>query len=88
LKTFAGLRQWRSVLKRWLQPWPVDRPRNWLAEVNEPMDEDGLQFARGSVTKGVPLGDQTWKVRIAKRLGLHITLRPRGRPRKDAQNSS
>jgi len=81
-------RSGRSALKRLLQPWPVDRPRNWLAVVNEPMDKDGLQSARQSVTKGVPLGEQTWKARIAKRLGLHITLRPRGRPRRDAQKSS
>jgi len=87
LTTFGGLRQCRSALKRWQQPWPVDRPRNWLAEVNEPMAEDRLQFARQSVTKGVPLGDQTWKARIAKRPGLRITLRPRGRARKDAQTS-
>ncbi|MFQ5625012.1 MAG: transposase, partial [Paracoccaceae bacterium] len=26
----------RSELKRWLSAWPVDRPRNWLAEVNRP----------------------------------------------------
>ena len=77
-----------SALKRWLRPWPVDRPRNWLAEVNRPMDEDGLRSVRQSVTKGVPLGDETWKDRVAKRLGLDITLRPRGRPRKSPENSS
>ena len=58
------------------------------AEVNEPMAEDGLQSAQQSVTKGVPLGDQAWKARIAKRPGLHITLRPRGRPCRDGHNLS
>ena len=51
------------------------------------MDEDGLQSAGQSVTKGVPLGDEARQARVAKRPGLHITLRPRGRPRKDAHNS-
>ena len=77
-----------SALKRWLRPWPVDRPRNWLAEVNLPMDEDSLQSVRQSVAKGVPLGNETWTARVAQRLGLDITLRPRGRPRKHAQKSS
>ena len=81
-------RRGKSALRRWLRPWPVDRPRNWLAEVNRLMDEEALQCVRLSVTRGLPLGDETWKARVASRLGLAITLRPRGRPRKDAQKSS
>lgn len=77
-----------SVLRRWLRPWPVDRPRHWLAGVNRSMDEDGLRSVCQSVAKGVPLGDETWKERVARRLGLEITLRPRGRPRKDVEKSS
>ena len=64
-----------SALKRWLRAWPVDRPRNWLAEVNRPMHEDGLRSVRQSVTRGVPLGGETWKDRIAKHLGLDISLK-------------
>ena len=81
-------RRGKSALKPWLRPWPVDRPRNWLAQVNRLMDEEALQCVRQSVTRGLPLGDETWKARVASRLGLAITLRPRGRPRKDAQKSS
>ncbi len=77
-----------SVLKRWLQSWPVDRPRNWLAVVNRLMDDEALRPVRQSVSRGVPLGDEPWKARVANRLGLDITLRPRGRPRKDTQKSS
>jgi len=77
-----------SGLKRWMRPWPVDRPRNWVAEVNQPMDQHVLQSVRQSVTKGAPLGSEAWTSRIAIRLGLDITLRSRGRPRKDPQNSS
>ena len=52
------------------------------------MGEDDLQCVRQSVTRGVPLGDQTWKARVASRLGLDLALRPRGRPRKNAQEST
>jgi len=81
-------RSGKSVLSRWAQPWPVGRPRNWLATVNRLMDEEELRCVRQSVTRGVPLGGQTWKARVAGRLGLDLTLRPRGRPRKNAQKSS
>lgn len=81
-------RSGKSALRPWLRPWPVDRPRNWLAQVNRLMDEEALQCVRLSVSRGLPLGDETWKARVANRLGLDVTLRPRGRPRKDAQKSS
>ena len=73
----------KSALRRWLRPWPVDRPRNWRAEVNRPMDDRVIQSVRQSLARGVPLGNERWTSRIASRLGLDITLRPRGRPRKD-----
>ncbi len=74
-----------SALRGWLSPWPVPRPRGWLAEVNRPMDNEAIQPVRQSVARGVPLGDKRWQARIASRLGLDLTLRPRGRPRKNAQ---
>ena len=77
----------QSVLTRWLRPWPVDRPRKWLADVNRPIEEEALQGVRQSLTRGVPMGETPWNTRIARRLGLDITLRPRGRPRKDQQKS-
>ena len=78
----------QSALLTWLRPWPLDRPRNWLAQVNAVMDEDDLHDVRQSSARGVPLGQETWKTRVAHRLGLDITLRPRGRPRKTPENSS
>jgi len=71
-----------------LKPWPVDRPRNWVADVNRLMDEEALKVLRRSAGRGVLLGTDPWKTRIADRLGLEITLRPRGRPRKRRQKSS
>ena len=78
----------QSVLTRWLRPWPVDRTRNWLADVNRPIEKEALQGVRQSLTRGVPMGHTPWNIRIARRLGLDITLRARGRPRKDQKNSS
>ncbi len=77
-----------SPLRPWLRPWPVGRPRNWLADVNRVMDEEAQERVRQSIIRGIPLGNDRWKARVATRLGLDITLRPRGRPRKETQNSS
>ena len=78
----------RSELAKWLRPWPVDRPRNWLADVNRPIDEKASQQVRQALVRGVPLGEQHWTARVSLRLKLDITLRPRGRPRRERHNSS
>ncbi len=57
-----------------------------MAQANAVMDEEDLHDVHSA--RGVPLGQETWKTRVAHRLGLDITLRPRGRPRKTAENSS
>ncbi len=31
---------------------------------------------------GLPYGDRSWVARLYRRLKLHLTIRPRGRPRK------
>jgi putative transposase len=69
-----------------LADWPVDRPRNWLAVVNEPMPEADLEPLRVSVNRGRPWGQQEWVRTIAKRLALESTLRDRGRPKTHGQN--
>jgi putative transposase len=66
-----------------LSPWPVDRPGNWLARVNRQMDDRQVEQVRQSIARGRPLGDDEWTQRMARRLGLQHTLRPRGRPRKE-----
>ena len=37
---------------------------------------------RRAVVRGTPFGTDAWKLRIAQRLDLQFTLRPRGRPKK------
>lgn len=75
-------------LKPLLAEWPVARPRSWPAAVNGAPREEELQAVRRSVVRGAPLGTESWRRRIAARLGLSLTLRPRGRPRKPAEKSS
>ena len=65
--------------------WPVSRPRQWHAYVNQPETEAELNALRRSVQRGTPYGATAWVEKTARRLGLESTLRPRGRPRRNAQ---
>ncbi len=63
-----------------LTDWPVDRPRNWTAVVNDAMDETELKVLREHVMRDRPLGTSAWMRKMAARLHLEQTLRSRGRP--------
>ena len=69
----------------WLCPCPVVRPRNWRALVNAPQSDEEERAMRHSIQRGTPYGHAAWVGRIAGQLGLESTLRPRGRPRRDAE---
>ncbi len=84
-----GSRGFRS--KGWepkerLSAWPVAMPADWLSYVNRPQTEAEVEALRKSVNRGTPYGSETWQRRIAGRLGLESTLRPRGRPRKPTED--
>jgi putative transposase len=64
-----------------LSPWPIERPRQWLAHVNKPQSQAELDAIRHSVKRGTPYGGADWIGQTAVRLQLSHTLRPRGRPR-------
>jgi putative transposase len=68
----------RSLLSR----WPLPCPRNWIEMVNTPQTGAELDAVRTAIRRGRPLGSENWQRRIAKRLNLESTLRPRGRPKK------
>jgi putative transposase len=68
-----------------LDPWPVDRPRNWRGHVNHPETANELEALRRALVRGCPFGDEQWQQQTAKMLGLEATLRARGRPKKQAQ---
>ncbi len=69
-----------------LSPWPVERPRRWTAAVNDLLGQDELEALRIRVNRGRPLGEESWVWSTARRLGLELTLRGPGRPRKIRQN--
>jgi putative transposase len=89
---------WRwGSLYRWLQntepdpkllaPWPINRSPNWLARVNESLTRNEVEAIRHSIKRSKPYGDESWIATTAKRLDLESTLRPRGRPRIDCEES-
>ena len=41
-----------------------------------------MKALRHSVKRGCPYGDESWRDKMAHRLGLESTLRPHGRPKK------
>ncbi len=86
----AELWKWSSLyaLKRldlfpFLVPGPIRRPKNWLALVNKDQDREEVEQIRISVNRERPFGDQGWVEKIATKLGLEHTIRPRGRPPKE-----
>jgi putative transposase len=66
-----------------LHQWPVARPSNWLADVNQPVEKAEVDRLRRCARRGSPYGDEVWAADVAEQLGLQSTLRPRGRPAKE-----
>ncbi len=81
--TWSSLAEWCDGVRwRVADAGPVDRARNWLALVNRPLEDGVLAGLHQSVNRGAPWGEESWVRRIAARLGINSSLRPRGRPRK------
>jgi putative transposase len=74
-------RQADAKQKSMLSPWPVDRPRDWIKHVNEPLHEAELSAIKTSLLRGRPLGSSTWTDKTVARLHLGHTIRKEGRPR-------
>jgi putative transposase len=70
----------RHALYDLLSAWPVTRPRSWLDLVNQPQRAAEEDRVRQSIQRNRPLGGDAWVRRMAQRLKLTHTLRPRGRP--------
>jgi putative transposase len=64
---------------------PAARRRRWSACVHQTLDEPELAVIRRSSATGLPFGQRGWVERLCQRLNLDLTIRSRGRPRKDAQ---
>ena len=61
-----------------LSPWPVARPADWQAYLNEPQSEAELALIRHSVNHGRPYGESDWIKQTARTLGLERTLHSPG----------
>ena len=83
---WSSARYWEKTDGRpsYLIPGPVRRPPDWLGWVNAAITSSELERLRRSVNRGTPFGNEAWMARTAEQLGLQSTLRPRGRPRKNA----
>ena len=53
---------------------------NWLRHVNEPQTEAEVEKLRECIRRRRPYGNESWTRRIARRMDLEASLRPRGRP--------
>ena len=71
-----------------LAAWPLPRPADWLQIVNQPQTEAELESSRCCANRERPYGSSAWVDETATRLGLELTLRPRGRPKKPRQLST
>lgn len=70
-----------------LASWPIGPGPQWLEQVHQVETEAELKALRRSPQGGRPFGETVWQPATAKRLGLESTLRPPGRPRREAKQS-
>lgn len=64
-----------------LSPYAKVRQRQWAAKVHLPLEDDTLGAIRRTAKSGLPYGSRNWVQRLAKKLDLDLTIRPRGRPK-------
>jgi hypothetical protein len=62
-----------------------ERQGFWRQWVQTPLTDAELSAVRRSVVSGRPSGDTTWAAATAAALGLRLTQRPRGRPRREQE---
>ncbi|NUP98247.1 MAG: transposase [Armatimonadetes bacterium] len=85
--------RWSSLWRRsqgsdaGLTPWPVAAPEDQLAWLNTPPTEAELTALRQCAQRGQPYGQPDWTADMAARLGLDVTFRSRGRPRREPKSS-
>jgi putative transposase len=65
-----------------LSPYPAVRQRLWRSYVDETSEEE-LEAIRRSTATGLPYGSKQWIETLSKRTKIDLTIRPRGRPKKE-----
>ena len=63
-----------------LTNWPVERPRQWLLQVNRPQAKEEWNRCKRPCNVGVP-SEARLAAMTAQKLGLESTFHPRGRPK-------
>jgi putative transposase len=66
-------------------PGPVPLPANWLGLVDILPNEPDLRKLENCILRGCPIGEEDWVRKTAEKLDLDLTLRSRGRPRKQTR---
>jgi putative transposase len=61
-----------------LTPWPILRPPEWIAFVNEPQRQRELDAIRTAIARQYPIGDPEWAAATAA--GIGRSPHRRGRP--------
>jgi len=61
---------------------PKARRRKWSSYVHRRPDEDEQQAIAQSIESGLPYGSESWTKALSRKLKLDLTIRPRGRPKK------
>ena len=74
--------QGTDELRAILSDWPLERPRDWISRVNEPLTKAEIGKMKMTLARGQPFGDDGWVKKTATRLHLEHTLRREGRPAK------
>jgi putative transposase len=79
---------WSSLQRpQSIDPCPVEVDRQWLEQLDEPLRTAQLAVVRECVNRQRPFGRGDWQAEMATKFVLGSSLRPRGRPRKDAKSS-
>ena len=84
---WGSLRQWctrPTAGTDWpeLSAWPIRRPPGWVERVNAALSPAEEEAVGRSMQRGQPFGGVGWQAETATRLGLELTFRPRGRPKR------
>jgi hypothetical protein len=69
-----------------LRPKPIERKKNRVRAVNQPITAKEQERIQTCITRNRPYGSENWLTRTANRLGLTASRRREGRPSKIKSN--
>ncbi len=66
---------------KFLSPWPIELPVNYLTYLNEPQTNEELETIRKSINRNIPFGSDFWVGKMVDTYKLEQTTRRVGRPK-------